>query len=185
MLPRRLFLKEKPLTPGIALLLVLLPASPTLEATEPSTDCIANKYDRYAQAQEDFQRGLTRLISETAPQYTDVAQVLMVDQLNRIERARLEVEYLSRHDPSRLRTDMPVNAWLSLDDSDRQPIASQNDRYAELLRLAAEASDRPPHPDGDGLRALMRDEIAKLVAYKELLAAFSGSVEEIEAIRCD
>ena len=44
----------------------------------------------------------------------------MTDQLHAIERARLAVEHLAQRDPDKLRTHMPLNNWLSLDEGDRR-----------------------------------------------------------------
>jgi hypothetical protein len=108
----------------------------------------------------------------------------MNDQLQAIERALLAVEFLAEREPAKLRTNMALNNWLSLDKRDRQLIASQNKRYAELLRLGEAARNRPPHPDGDGLRQLMRNEIIKKPEYSKLIEAFSQSVKGIENIKC-
>lgn len=40
--------------------------------------------------------------------------------------------------------------------SDRQRIAASDEKYAELLELHTAARKRPPHPDGNGLREVMR-----------------------------
>ena len=148
------------------------------------SDCIADKYKRYAVAQAAWQTGLNRLILEVAPQYADVAQLYMTDQLRAIERARLAVEYLTEHDPTKLRTQLPLPNWLNLDEADVQRIANDNRRYAELLRLEKEAMARPPHPDGDDLRRFMRTEINALEGYRKLLDAFSRSVQDAGSIEC-
>lgn len=162
----------------------MLAASACSAATSAWSDCITEKYAKYAQAQEKWQRGLSQLIAETAPRYAGVAQQYMTDQLRAIEQSLLAVEYLAQREPTRLKTNMTLNNWLDIDEGDRQRIASSNKRYAELLSLSKKAMKWPPHPDGDGLRHLMRTEISKLPAYRKLLEAFSQSVKDVESIEC-
>ena len=44
---------------------------------------------------------------------------------------------------------------------------------------------RTPHPDGDGLRRIMRTELSNLGEYRRLLDAFSRAVKEAESIQCN
>jgi len=162
--------------------MLLIPAT-TVAAGLPR-DCWTSKYSRYAQAQETWQRGLTRLIVEVAPRYEEVAHLYLADQLQAIEEAKLAVEFLAREEPARLRTDLSLNNWLDLTEGDRRRIADRNDRYAELLELRAASRDRPPHPDGDGLREVMRSRVMTSPPYQELLTAYSQSVDAAEAIQC-
>ena len=149
-----------------------------------SPDCLTSKYGKYAQAQETWQRGLTRLIVEVAPRYKEVAHLYLADQLQAIEEAKLAVEFLTREEPARLRTDLSLNNWLDLTEDDQRRIAERNDRYAELLELRAASRNRPPHPDGDGLREVMRSKVMTSAPYQELLAAYTQSFDAAEAIQC-
>lgn len=103
------------------------------------SDCIISKYNTYADAQEQWQTGLTELIAEVMPHYVDVARLYMTNQLNAIERRRLAVEYLANNEAEKLRTTMPPHNWLNLGVRDEERIAEFNRRYGELLGLAEEA----------------------------------------------
>jgi len=153
-------------------------------AAELPHDCVTSKYSRYAEAQATWQRGLTRLIVEVAPRYEEVAHLYLANQLQAIEEAKLAVEFLAREEPARLRANLPLNNWLDLTEDDQRRIAESNDRYAELLELRAGSRNRPPHPDGDGLREVMRSKVMTSAPYQELLAAYSRSVDAADAIQC-
>lgn len=153
-------------------------------AAGASPECLINKYEQFAKAQETWQRELARLIVEVAPGYDDVAQVYLRDQLRRIEQAKIAVAVLAYQEPDKLRTQMSLNNWLNLTEADRQRIATTNERYAELIRLGKESRDRPPHPDGDGLREVMRSNIMASSKYQTLQEAFLRSAKAAEEHQC-
>ncbi|SCZ52275.1 hypothetical protein [Thiohalomonas denitrificans] len=153
-------------------------------ASETSSDCLARKYGNYALAKEKWQRAVTELIVGVAPEYKEVAEIYLRDQLRAIERAKIAVEFLAREELERLRIGMSLNNWLALDESLRQRVAANEQRYARLLELQKAALRRAPHPDGDGLRQLMRSEIAASDEYRALLKTFSKTVREIEDSQC-
>jgi hypothetical protein len=153
-------------------------------AAGPLSECLTNKYSRYAKAQETWQRNVTELIVELVPRYEEAAQMYLTDQLRAIEQAKLAVEFLARQEPDKLRTQMSLNNWLSLEGTDRRRIAASDERYAELLELHTAARKRPPHPDGDALREVIRSEVMTSGQYKELLEAYSRSVQAAEDIQC-
>lgn len=150
----------------------------------PSPECLTNKYNRYAQAQETWQRALTQLVVEVAPRYEEVSQVYLADQLRAVEQAKLTVQFLAYQDPGRLRVHLPLNNWFSLEEADRQRIAAESKRYAQLLELRTVSRNGPPHPDGDGLREVMRSKIMTLSRYKAILEEFSQSVQAAEEFQC-
>jgi len=90
----------------------------TTTAADSSAECLTNKYNQYAKAQEAWQRDFTKLIVEIAPRYEEVANIYMTDQLRAIERAKLAVAFFAREEPGKLRTQMSLNNWLNLDEAD-------------------------------------------------------------------
>ncbi|MGD8307914.1 MAG: hypothetical protein PVG98_00635 [Chromatiales bacterium] len=148
-------------------------------------DCAVEKYAGYAAAQARWQRDLTRLVVATCPQYTEVANRYMEDQLARIELRRIAVAFLARQRPATLDTTAPINQWLSLDPATEKEIAGGDERYAKLLQQQEQARARPPHPDGDALRTAMREKIMPKPAYRALAARLSAAVEQVEAIACE
>jgi hypothetical protein len=168
----------------LALLICALLTPAMTVAVGPPPECLTTKYSRYAKAQETWQREVTKLLVEVAPRYEEVAQLYLTDQLRAIEQAKRAVEFLARQEPDKLRTQMSLNNWLSLEETDRQRIAASDERYAELLALRTAARKRPPHPDGDGLREVMRSEVMPSDTYKELLQAYLRSVQAAENMQC-
>ena len=169
---------------AIFIILPLLVVSTAEAQSAAPSECFVSKYESFAEAQDQWQRGLALLISEATPSYSDVALLFMNDQLNAIERNVLAVRYLAENEPEKLRSDQPVNNWLDLDEPTKERIINASDRYGELDRLRGEAMIRPPHPDADAVRELMREELMVQPPYQALLATFTGSVERVNEVRC-
>ena len=132
----------------------LMAAIPGHAAQGKIATCIAEKYRLYAKAQSKWQMGFTDFVVKIAPQYKEVANLYVSDQLNGIERLAVAVDYLARNNLKKLRTERPLSSWLELSREDERAIASASSRYGELLRRSSEAKGRPPHPDGQALNAV-------------------------------
>ncbi|WP_449287076.1 hypothetical protein [Marinobacter sp. PE14] len=74
--------------------------------------------------------------------------------------------------------------WLSLSKTDRQQVASESERYAQLRDQARAARSRPAHPSGENLREIMKNEIMTSSEYKDLLQEFLEATKAAEAIKC-
>ncbi len=147
-------------------------------------DCVTKKYASYAETQIKFQKELTELIITVAPGYSEVANLYLQDQLNLIERQMIAVKHLARNSPDQLRVSRPLRSWLDLTQEDAARIALENVRYRELLQLSSEAKKRPPHPDGDALRSLVREKVSPSHESKELFSEFFRAVQVLEAQGC-
>ena len=148
-------------------------------------DCVTRKYASYAEAQIKFQKKLTELIITVAPEYSEVANLYLKDQLDVIERQMIAVKHLSRKRPDQLRVSRPLRSWLDLTQEDEAGIALANSRYKELLQLSSEAKKRPPHPDGDALRSLVREKVSPSPEYRELFSEFVRAVQALEDEECE
>jgi hypothetical protein len=169
---------------ALGLAVVLGAAAPAGVAQPVDTDCALKQYEHYAAARERWQRSLTRLIVTTHPMYAEVAGQYMEEQLARIEMRRIAVRFVAERTPEALDTAAPLNQWIALDPSTEQRIAAGSERYAELLRRQERAGRRPPHPDGDALRAAMRDRIMPTPEYAALLARLTAAVEQAQRMPC-
>jgi hypothetical protein len=157
---------------------------PASIAKPQDTACVVDKYGQYAATQEQWQRDLTKLVLSVRPEYSEVANLYLVDQLHRIELWRIAVEFMAWHAPEKLNLDSPLNQWISLDSLSEEEIAKADKRYSDLLRLTKHAHERPSHPDGDALRKVMREEVIHMPTYKALAERFTASVAKIEGIAC-
>ena len=155
-----------------------------INASALNIQCAFGNYKNYSTAQEQWQRGLTDLIVKTNGNLKDVASMYLADQLNYIEMNLIAIEFTLRHNPSKIRTDAPINQWLDLDSDNKLAIAKISNRYAELLNLANAAKRRPSHPDGEALRMLMRNRIVKTTEYQNLLSEFNRVVANMNSNAC-
>lgn len=154
-------------------------------AASQDTTCVIDKYGQYAATQEKWQHDLTNLVLSAYPRFTEVANQYLEDQLTRIELRRLAVAFMARQAPDKLNLAAPLNQWLDLDPSTEAAIAKTNKRYADLLRSRKQARERPPHPDGDALRKVMREHVVKMPAYRALAGKFAASIAQIENVTCE
>ncbi|MCU7369607.1 hypothetical protein PEC18_01630 [Paucibacter sp. O1-1] len=169
----------------LVLLLIATLAGGATAQPQPWADCNIGKYQRYAQAQTQWQGRLAALVAAAAPEHAALSDQLMRQQLQLIELSQLELEHLVRHEPAKLRSQASLNTWLSpFDAQDRQRLAARSPRYAELLRLAEAQKKQPPHPQGDALHAMMREDIMKRPDFGQLLQQHLQAVKAIEGIQC-
>ncbi|MDC6169644.1 hypothetical protein [Paucibacter sp. XJ19-41] len=168
------------------LLLMATLAGGATAQPQPWADCNIGKYQRYAQAQTQWQERLAALVAAVAPEHAALSDQLMRQQLQLIELSQLELEHLVRHEPAKLRSQASLNTWLSpFDAQDRQRLAARSPRYAELLRLAeAQKKQQPPHPQGDALQTVMREDIMKRPDFGQLLQQHLQAVKAIEGVQC-
>lgn len=168
--------------PNLISALLMVFAETAMGATSP--DCVTDKYQRYTEAQRTWQQGLTQLVVDVAPGSEDLAQRYLEDQLRLIELRELEMAYFAHVAPAKLRMQQPLNSWLSLSKTDRQQVASESERYAQLRDQARAARSRPAHPSGENLREIMKNEIITSSEYKDLLQEFLEATKAAEAIKC-
>jgi hypothetical protein len=152
--------------------------------TIAAENCFTQKYAQYSDAKVRWQKASTALVIERKPELASVANLYMQDQLTLIAKRRLAVELVAKLSPGRLDTAFHLDSWLYLNDKVEQALARRDARYAELLRKEAEAKARPPHPDGNALRAAMRKEIMVLPEFKALLDKLKTETDDANSIVC-
>jgi hypothetical protein len=135
-----------------------------------NVQCALSKYQSVATAQEIWQRAIATQIISVSPHLKDVTNQYLSDQLLLIEMNRIAVEALLTISPDKLRLDAPVTQWVALSATDKEAISRSNKRYAEMLKQVDVSAKRPPHPNGDELRALMRERISRSSEYQTQLA---------------
>lgn len=135
-------------------------------------DCVSAKYRRYVAAQEHLQRGVTDLLIQANPKLREVAELYFEDARKKFQRNQIAVDYLLEMAPTKIHSDAQIHAWLDLTIDDTRQISQARPRYAELSRAVENIDTRIPHPDGEKLRALMREKIAGMQEYKDLVADF-------------
>ena len=116
-------------------------------STSPLADdqsCLLLKYQRYAEAQTSWQTSLTKLIKNTDPKLSDVAELYLNDQLILIQKNLIAVTLLLAESSDKLKIDKKVSRWLSLDNSDNITLASQNNEFKYILNKHKANKNRKP-----------------------------------------
>ena len=153
-------------------------------AAGEKVDCLMDKYDDYADAQQHFQNETHNLILRFNQGYSEVSELYRDDQLARIERNRLAVRYLLAHKIDAVHYNKPMNMWLDLTEDSKALISSQSKRFKKLEREIAEFRNRPSHPDGDGLREMMRSKVGMSEEFIRLAKELQQRTNQINALTC-
>jgi len=153
-------------------------------ATGIGVDCLIDKYNDYADAQQRFQNETHNLILLFNQGYSEVSELYRDDQLARIERNRLAARYLLAHKIDAVHFKKSMNIWLDLTEDDRTLIASHSEGFKELERKIEKFRSRPPHPDGDGLREMMRNKIVMSEEFIRLTKELQHRMNKINAVTC-
>ncbi len=168
------------------LLLVLSLLAAPLCAVAGNPKCTLEKYLGFSAAQVQFQKSVASLAEKNgASGLRDVLAQYLGDQLASIERRRIEFEFVWQIAPDKVRLDGPVQQWAArLESEDRARVAKAHPRYAELQRQEEAARNRPPHPDGDALRKVMRERVGKLPEYQKLLEDMNAAMAKANGVAC-
>lgn len=146
--------------------------------------CQEHKFEVYSQAKIDYQVRLTQLIESSYPKLSAIAKTYMDDQLIRIEKRRIEFNYLQSNDPESLNTDKPLNSWVNTSDAQRKDIATKSSRYAKLLSDIEASKKRPSTSDGEELRRIMRQNIISTDEFLIISKALSETIQELNRKAC-
>lgn len=147
-------------------------------------DCLLSKYQEYAISQKDWQNNLTNLIIRNNSEIKDIANLYRDDQILLIDKNLLGVTLLLDKSPNMLNESKAVSRWLDLDNTKEDKLAKQSSTYRKLLNKKNAIKIRNPHPDGDKLRRVMRNNIITSQEYNNLLSDFRSKVKEINNIKC-
>ena len=147
-------------------------------------DCLLSKYREYAFSQKDWQNNLTNLIIKNHSEIKGIANLYRNDQILLIDKNLLAVTLLLEKSPNTLNTTEAVNRWLELDRTKENNLAKQSSTYSKLLNNKNAIKNRNPHPDGDKLRGVMRNNIMASQEYNKLLSNFRSKVKEVNNINC-
>ncbi len=148
-------------------------------------DCSLKKYFDYTKAKEGWQIGSTDIIKSHRPSFSEVTDIYMRDQMVLIEKNYLAVKLLFSLDPDLIKTDKRLSRWLSLSRNDESGLANKSKEFGDLISIYNKSRKREPHPDGDGLRSIMRTEIMGLPEFKKLLSEFNERVNVINSRVCN
>jgi hypothetical protein len=147
--------------------------------------CELARFDRYAAAQERWQRDLAELIGTRYPELAEVAVLYRDDQLVRIALRRLIVRHLAEGRPQPLDPRQPLGRWALLEPAGESRLAESDPEVAELLASRRAARERAPHPDGDRLRRILREELAQAPAFLAIRDELLSALAEAEEDTCD
>ena len=143
------------------------------------TGCWARHYAAYADAQRDYQRTVERVLVRDDPTLRELAALVRVDQIARIDARQRAVVSLLTTSPARVRVDRRVNEWLDWGPAESEQLARRDSVYARLdstARLAAgRASGHVLWPRiRDAMRGRVQQSPEHRAALDRLIAAMNA-----------
>lgn len=169
-----------------ALAAAALLAAPVAEAGAPLADCLAPLLEAEADAKRAFQRGLAKLIAETAPEHAGLGRLAAELQIALAERHARRAEALARWGSDALQRpeDLGGFVWTEADEA---RLSAEDPGYAELAaRIEFLGSRNNAHPDWPALRAAYGARIAPTPEHAALMTRLldlTGSLE-LRAAAC-
>lgn len=146
--------------------------------------CLLSKYEKYAEAQKKWQKGLTELTIDNAPELKEVANLYLGDQLLLIQKRFIAVTLLLDDSPEKLKTDQKVKFWLQLEASDENKLVEDNNAYNQIFTKNKINASRKPHKHNNKLRELIRTQIVPSKDFKALYSNFTAQIKAINNIMC-
>lgn len=147
--------------------------------------CLANKYDGYVDASLQWYQDLVDLTVTQYPELDDVSQWFLDGRKHHFELNREAVHYFLKHDPSRVATELPVEAWLKLEQHDVKQLASRSDRLGEAAQKTFTDRQSTNHEKNYELRSAFADLLSHPQKIDSALNKYNQSIEKLEKQKCN
>jgi hypothetical protein len=167
----------------VIIVCLVMSANTTLAADK--TKCNIDKFAAYSKARETWQKDVTDLAIQAAPEAENTANVYMNNQLMLIKSRALAVKLLLENSPEKVSVKERLRRWIILRPNDKKALEKLSPEYATLQKNIAKARLRKAMPDGDKLRDAMRTKVAPSPQFREIFKAFNDKINEINRIRCE
>ncbi len=146
--------------------------------------CLTNKYDGYVDASLQWYQDLVELTVTQYPELDDVSQWFLTGRKNHFELNREAVHYFLKHDPSRVATEQPVEAWLKLEQHDVKQLASRSDKLGAAAQKTFIDRQTTNHEKNYELRSAFADLLSHPQKIDSALSKYNQSIEKIEKQKC-
>ncbi len=147
--------------------------------------CLANKYDGYVDASLQWYQDLVDLTVTQYPDLNDVSQWFLNGRKHHFELNREAVHYFLKHDPSRVATELPVEAWLKLEQHDVKQLASRSDKLGEAAQKTFTDRQSTNHEKNYELRSAFADLLSHPQKIDSALNKYNQSIEKLEKSKCN
>ncbi|CAE6896739.1 hypothetical protein AB3Y13_14590 [Vibrio alginolyticus] len=147
--------------------------------------CLANKYDGYVDASLQWYQDLVDLTVTQYPDLDDVSQWFLDGRKHHFELNREAVHYFLKHDPSRVATELPVEAWLKLEQHDVKQLASRSDKLGEAAQKTFTDRQSTNHEKNYELRSAFADLLSHPQKIDSALNKYNQSIEKLEKQKCN
>ncbi|OBT12097.1 hypothetical protein A9264_02865 [Vibrio sp. UCD-FRSSP16_10] len=164
-------------------LVLLLSALPAF-AFAANTDCQINKYDTYIDASINWYQDLATMTSKDSPQLKEVSEWFLDGRKKHFELNREAVHSFLKSSPTKVSTELGVESWLQLSQSDIKELSARNDQLGYLAKQSFEYRQAKPHPQNYEFRSALADLLSHPNKIKGALDTYNQSINDAVAINC-
>lgn len=160
-------------------------AAPTVSADPLSCK---GKYDRYAEAQTNWQNDSAEIAAKLLPAHKDRIYSYREAQLIAIERRQLAVHLALQHLPEQVSIQGSINQWLDYSPELEQKLSKLSPEFKALSEKYYELTSPPAEGDGDGdgdnFHITFRKTVLADEGFMALMHEFNNHSREINTLSC-
>jgi len=165
-------------------LVTLLLSAGSMSAAAADNQCFAQKYDAYIDASLAWYTDLAEMTTQKYPDLAEVSQWFLQGRQHHFELNRAAVHYYLEHDPSKVATGQPVEAWLQLEQQDVKVLASRSDELGQIAKTTFDDRQAEPHAKNYELRSAFADLLSHPKQIESALDKYNQAIAKTEQITC-
>lgn len=149
-----------------------------------NNECLIDKYEQYSIEQTHFQKTMAKSILKEKPEFKEITELLLNDQLIAINKNKLALKISLENYPDKVFSDNEMHTWMRIDKEFEDKLASIDSDYKALSDKFNIIKDRPAHKDTYSLQKEMRKLFKESDEFKNVLIDFAAKVKAINNITC-
>jgi hypothetical protein len=162
----------------------LLLSAISFSSSASNNNCLIDKYEKYSIEQTHFQNTMAKSILKEKPEFKEITELLLDDQLTAINKNKLALKISLENFPNKVFSDNEMHTWMKLDTQFENKLAELDNNYKNLLDKSRLLKDRPSHKDSYSLQKEMRKLLKESEEFKNILIDFAAKVKVINNLTC-
>ncbi|MFA0337148.1 hypothetical protein [Vibrio breoganii] len=164
-------------------LVLLLSALPTF-AFAANTECQIEKYDTYIDASINWYQDLATMTSQDSPELKEVSEWFLEGRKKHFELNRAAVHTFLESQPNKVSTELDVESWLQLSQSDIKELATRDDELGNIAKQSFEYRQAKSHPQNYEFRSALAALLSHPNKIQGALDSYNQSIQDVVAMDC-
>lgn len=166
-------------------ILTLLLCSLSAASQAADTQCLQKKYDAYIDASLNWYQDLIQLTTSQHPDLAEAGQWFYQGREYHFELNRTAVHHYLQKNPSKVATELSVESWLQLEQSEVKQLTSRNDALGQIASQSFNYRQSKPHPKNYQLRSAFAELLSHPDKIDTVLSRYNNAVSRAESIVCN